>query len=84
MRGFCALAAPAAELASFVGVNAVGFQDLCAGDLVQVPSPRQHGRFGGLFALAAHLCGGQLRGAEVHHLVGRKAAFDDVRAQTLE
>lgn len=83
MRGLRALAAAAAELASLVGVDSVGFQDLCAGDLVQVPAARQHRCLSGLLALAAHLCGGQLGGAEVHDLVGRQAALHDVRAQAL-
>jgi len=83
VRSLRAFAAPAAELPAFVGINAVGFQDLGAGDLVQIATARQHRGLGGLLALAAHLCGGQLGGAEVHDLVGGQAALDDVRAQAL-
>ena len=83
MCGFRALATPAAELSSLVGVDAIRLQDLRPCDLVQISSSSHHGGLGGLLALPAHLGGSQLRGAEVHHLVHGHATLHDVGAQAL-
>lgn len=70
MCGLGALATAAAELSSFVGVDAVGLENRCACDFVQVPTAREICLAGAFFALSAHLLGGQLGGAEVCEVLG--------------
>jgi hypothetical protein len=79
VRGLRALAAAAAKLAALVWVDAVSLQDRGTRDLVQVTTAGEVCLLGGLIALLPYLVGGELRGGEVHQVLGLQSALHYVQ-----